>query len=308
MSALSPLGDLRAVLVTGKGGVGKTTVAASIARRLAALGRRVLVAEIASEEAAASPLADALGLERLTDEAAPVAPNLRASLITPTLGHQRFLRDVLPFKILADGAMRSAAIRRFLTAAPTFPEMGVLHRLFDLVGLTRGDGAFEHETIVVDLPATGHALALAQVPQAVLRVMSAGPVAKALEAGLALLNDPARTGAVIVTLPETLPVTEAIELANGMGEHGIPLSQVVVNRVPFDPFASGEREAARRLLAGRPPMLGSRTLERIDRSDAAVARLTGALSAPVSTLYDIWIDGPRLTEEMASLMAVDAAS
>ena len=59
-------------------------------------------------------------------------------------------------KILADAAMRSNAIRRFLAAAPTFPEMGVLYRLLDLVRAKRRDGSVEHETIIVDLPATGH--------------------------------------------------------------------------------------------------------------------------------------------------------
>src|SRR5205085_873127 len=130
-------------------------------------------------DAATSPLADALGLEKLTEEAVMVTDNLRAAALAPALGHQRFLRDVLPMKILADAAMRSAAIRRFLAAAPTFPEMGVLYRLLDLVRAKRRDGSVEHETIIVDLPATGHALALAQIPQSLLRVIPTGPIANA---------------------------------------------------------------------------------------------------------------------------------
>ncbi len=304
---LKSLLPLRAVLVTGKGGVGKTTVAASLARYLAASGRRVLACEIASEGAAASPLADALGIEALAEEPVEIGQNLKAASLAPVLGHQKFLRDVLPMKILADAAMRSAAIRRFLAAAPTFPEMGVLYRLLDLVRAKRRDGSVEHESIVVDLPATGHALALAQIPQSLLRVIPTGPIASAVREGLDLLMDPKQTGAVVVTLPETLPVTEAIELAAGVEQHQIPLAQVVLNRVPFDPFSPEERDVVRRLLAGRPPTLGERTVERIDRARVAHARLAESVRAPIDVLYDVWLDGPRLAEEMASLIAVEAS-
>ena len=305
---LAGLLRLRAVLVTGKGGVGKTTVAASLARYFAASGKRVLCTEIAAEGAATSPLADALGIEHLDDEPVEIAPNLRAATLAPSLGHQRFLRDVLPMKILADAAMRSAAIRRFLAAAPTFPEMGVLYRLLDLVRARRKDGEVLHESIIVDLPATGHALALAQIPQSLLRVIPTGPIANAVREGLSLLMDPGQTGALVVTLPETLPVTEALELVAGIHKHDIPLAQVIVNRVPFDPFEAEEREAVRRLLEGRPPTLGERTVERIDRARVAFERLSRELRVPIGVLHDVWLEGPRLSEEMASMMAVEVGT
>jgi anion-transporting ArsA/GET3 family ATPase len=295
------------VLVTGKGGVGKTTVSASLARFAAAQGKRVLAAEMAGEPGAASALGDALGVDKLEDQPVEIGPNLRALVLSPALGHQRFLRDVLPVRLLADAAMRSAAIRRFLAAAPTFPEMGVLYRLLDLVRAKRRDGSPEHEMIVVDLPATGHALALAQIPQSLLRVIPAGPIAAAVREGLSLLMDPQQTGAVVVTLPETLPVSEAIELVRGIQHHEIPLAQVIVNRVPFDPFTERERAIVRRVLEGRPPTLGERTMERIDRARGALDRLRSEVRVPILPLQDVWLDGPRLAEEMASLMTVEGA-
>ena len=298
---------LRAVLITGKGGVGKTTVAASLARFAAAQGKRVLATEMAGEPGGTSALADALGVERLGDQPVEIAQNLRALVLSPTLGHQKFLRDVLPMKLLADAAMRSSAVRRFFAAAPTFPEMGVLYRLLDLVRAKRRDGSDEHEMIIVDLPATGHALALAQIPQSLLRVIPTGPIAAAVREGLELLQDPQKTGSVVVTLPETLPVSEAIELVRGIDHHGIPLAEIFVNRVPFDPFDDDERAAIRRILAGRPAMLGARTLERIDRARSSLARLAGEVTVPIIPLQDVWLDGPRLTEEMASLMTVEGA-
>ncbi len=295
----------RAVLVTGKGGVGKTTVSAALARHFARQGMRVLAAEMAKEGDEASALGEALGAPRLGETPVTVDQNLQAMLLTPTVGHQKFLRDVLPMKLLADAAMKSGAIRRFLSAAPTFPEMGVLYRLLDLVRARRRDGAFEHEVIIVDLPATGHALALAQIPASLLRVIPTGPIADAVREGLAFLRDPERTGAVVVTLPETLPVSEALELVRGIHENEIPLASVVVNRVPFDPFTPEEREAVRRLLEDRPPTLGERTVERIDRARVAVARLGREVSVPITVLHDVWLEGPRLAEEVASLMQVD---
>ena len=303
---LKSLLSLRAALVTGKGGVGKTTVAASLARYAAQAGKRVLVAEIGTEDATTSALADVLGLDALGGEPVDVGPNLRAVALLPSLGHQRFLRDVLPVKFLADAAMKAGAIRRFLSAAPTFPEMGVLYRLLELVRMTRRDGGFEHELIVVDLPATGHALALAQIPASLLRIIPTGPIANAVREGLDLLEDTKRTGAVLVTLPETLPVSEAIELARGVREHRIPLAQIVVNRVPFDPFTPAEATQVRELVGRklRAPVLGARTLERIDRAAVALERLR-EVGVPVTTLQDVWFEGPRLAEQVASLMMLE---
>ena len=299
---------LRAVLVTGKGGVGKTTVTASLARFAASRGKRVLCAEMAGDPAASSALADALGVDHLDVEPVTVSENIKAVLLAPHLGHTKFLRDVLPMKLLADAAMRSAAIRRFLAAAPTFPEMGVLYRLLDLVRMKRRDGTDEHELIIVDLPATGHALALAQIPASLLRIIPSGPIAAAVREGLDLLTDKQRTGAIVVTLPETLPVSEALELVKGITQHDIPLAQVMVNRVPFDPFSEEERAAIRAILSGRGPTLGERTMERIDRARVSLARLQREVTVPIVALQDVWLDGPRLAEEMASLMGVESVA
>ena len=296
------------MLVTGKGGVGKTTVTASLARFAASRGKRVLCAEIAGDPAASSALADALGVDHLDIEPVTVSENIKAVLLAPHLGHTKFLRDVLPMKLLADAAMRSAAIRRFLAAAPTFPEMGVLYRLLDLVRMKRKDGSDEHELIIVDLPATGHALALAQIPASLLRIIPSGPIAAAVREGLDFLTDKQRTGAIVVTLPETLPVSEALELVKGITQHDIPLAQVMVNRVPFDPFSEAEREAVRAILSGRGPTLGERTMERIDRARVSLARLQREVTVPIVALQDIWLDGPRLAEEMASLMGVESVA
>ena len=78
--------------------------------------------------------------------------------------------------------------------------------------------------------------------------------------------------------------------------------------MPFDPFTDEEREAVRRLLSGCGPTLGERTMERIDRARVSLARLQREVTVPIVALQDVWLDGPRLAEEMASLMAVEGAA
>ncbi len=272
---LDALKNLRVVFVTGKGGVGKTTIAAAMARALAASGSRTLAVEVVEDEEKNekdAPLASMLGGSVRDGEPMLVDRNLHVAALSPSSGHKAFLRDTLPVKVLADAAMKSQAVRRFLHAAPTFPELGVLYRLLDLSRARRSDGARAYDHIVVDLPATGHALALVQVPSAVLRVVTGGAIGQAVRAGLELLCDPASTGAFVVTLPEPLPVSESLELAAGLEQHRVAVAGVILNRVPRDPFDDAELEAALALCAGKPT-LGGRTVQRIARARKARARL-----------------------------------
>jgi len=279
--------ERRAVLVTGKGGVGKTAIAAGLAHVAAASGKRTLVGEISYEPDATSPLARALGVEKTTSHPTRVAPNLRAMLLTPTDGHARFLRHTLHVGVLADAAMRSAVIRRFLLAAPMLPEMGILYRILDLVREKRSDGSPEHEVIIVDLPATGHTLGLAQIPKAILGVIRSGPIATAVREGLELLEDQKRTTTIVVTLPEALPVSEAVELVRGLRAHAIPLSGIVLNRMPSDPFEPSERHAIDSIVARAGPLLGARTLPRIDRAKAALARVKSEIGTVIACIGEL---------------------
>ena len=165
--------------------------------------------------------------------------------IMPSVGHRLFLRAALRMRMVVDAAMRSAALNRFLMAAPTFPEIGTLYHLVHILRMRK----FDH--LILDLPATGHALGLASLPKTVLKVLPSGLIGDAIREGLAAMTDPARGGAVVVTLPEHMPVTEALELSQGLTKLSIPLQAIVLNRMPDNPFSDEERRALAVHMQGR---------------------------------------------------------
>ncbi len=254
------------VLVTGKGGVGKTTVAAALARSAHAAGKRVLIAEVTSDTSTQSQLLGLFGHPEIKGED-PVRfeDRLHGVRITPSAGHRLFLAAALKVGVLVNAAMRSAALNRFLMAAPAFPEIGTLYHLVTLLRSKR----FDH--VVVDLPATGHALGLASLPKTVLSVVPSGLIGQAIQEGLDAMTDDARGCAVLVTLPEGMPVTESVELARGLEKLDISVRAMILNAMPPNPFTDDERAALRDHLAGRDTslLLGAREFRRLERALAA---------------------------------------
>lgn len=300
--AFLELAQRRLVIVTGKGGVGKTTVAAAIARTFASTGKRVLIAEIAAHEDTPSAISLALGVRPLSDEPQRIATDLWGCLLTPSMGHRRFLQDTLPIRLLADAAMKSQALRRFLMAAPGFSDMGVMYRMLDLMRRPHPEGGMQFEYCVIDSPATGHALALAQIPDLLTRVIPGGPILRAARDGIGLLTNPQLTATVVVTLAETLPVTEALELTRGLQKHRLPVAGVIVNRVPADPFSPGERAAIGRLLERGREVLGQRELQRIARAQTAITLLEQTHAQRFVTLPELDATAGELTRKLSELL------
>ena len=233
----------RVALITGKGGVGRTTVTAALARAAAAQGQRVLVTEIAEPEGDYTPLARLFGRDNLPVEPAKLEPGIDGCVLWYRRGHEHFFDRVIPVRAVVKAAMRSSALRKLLDSAPSFREMGVFNHMFHLAELRHDNGEFKYDLLVIDMPASGHTLGLTGLRRRLLELMPTGPIAQVLDDGRAYFVDPDVTAAYIVTLPETLPVTECLELIEGLGEHGTPIGGIIVNRVLEDPFTPEERAA-----------------------------------------------------------------
>lgn len=291
----------RCILVTGKGGVGRSCTTAAIARVAQRLGKPVLVAEIGDEGNDYSPLASHFQLARLPSEIAEVSPGVSAVTLLPRTGQELFLGSVFHTRALARAALGSETVRRLLNAGPSFREMGVFFQLLCALRARREGGAPLYELIVVDMPATGHTLSLTGLPDQLLKLVPRGPIADALHEGRSYLNDPRLSAAWVVTLPETLPISECLELIEGLAATGMPAGGVVLNRIPVDPFTAAEREALRAVLA-RHRLYGADGFARAELARRESERLRAGTTLPIIVLPELAVSHREIAVALADAL------
>ncbi|TNE44496.1 MAG: arsenic transporter [Deltaproteobacteria bacterium] len=278
----------RILLVTGKGGVGKTTVAASLARMAAATGKRTLALDMERDLNSPSHILKALGGPSSFDQDEPyqLTAHLSCARLSARAGHEIFLRDNIPFAWLATAAMRSKYLQRFLGAVPGFQEMGIMYRMLPYLRAKDRNGAFEYDLLVADLPATGHALALTSMPEPMLNVFDGGPMARAIREAQSYFNDPVQTGFVVVTLPEPLVVSETLELLDGLHDDEVKPAGLFVNNLPQYPWSSDEKDALDGILENVPPNLAGvwsyRHVERTHKARKMLGEKLKKYPSPVS--------------------------
>ena len=209
------------LLVTGKGGVGKSVVAAAAARRAATQGKRVLLLEF-EEVSRAAPL---FGRAGAPEEPEQVAPGLWLMGFDLMHSLRSFALDQLRLKPLVDLALRNDSVRGFFLAMPAIKSILFLYKLYQL----RRDGE-RFDLIVCDLPTSGFVAGLYGVPLMLGQIFRIGPLAETVREMADLLQRDGRAGLVLVTLAEEMPVVETIELAKDLEErHGRKVAAVVVN-------------------------------------------------------------------------------
>jgi Mrp family chromosome partitioning ATPase len=217
----------RLVVVAGKGGVGKTTVTASLARAAADLGRKVLVVDVEGRPGLAALLgSDAvLGYDDIELLRTPAGGSVWGRVIEPGAALTDYLHNA-GLKRLSKRLARSGVVDVVATAAPGIDDLLVLGKIKQI----ERSGAYD--LVVVDGPAAGHAVTFLQAPAGLADAVTAGPIASQAADVLAMLADPARCQVVLVTLPETTPVNELVETAYTLEDRvGVQLGPVVVNAV-----------------------------------------------------------------------------
>jgi anion-transporting ArsA/GET3 family ATPase len=234
---MSTLADKRFVLVTGKGGVGKTTVCAAEALALAAKGKRVLVAMCNAKER----LSVMLGVPPIGATVVPVAENVWAVNMQPDQAVAEYGSLVLHSRALYKTLFDNKYVRSFLRGVPGMQEWAMLGKAWWHTTEKAADGALKYDIVILDAPATGHGLDMLRVPKVILDVVPPGLLRRDAERAWALFQDPKTCAIVLVTLPEEMPTTETIELARALGEMGLPVGRVVVNGVLPPLFSRDER-------------------------------------------------------------------
>jgi len=251
-AAAPPLGARRLVFVLGKGGVGKSTVAASLGLLWSRRGLRTLLVEVGGQHRLSSLFQAG---EVADDRTVDLAPGLSARSIDVERATEEYLAGQLKVRPLVDLLTRSRAFHNFATAAPGLSEMVTLGKIWDLAVELR-DGRPVWERIVVDCPATGHGIALLQIAARVSEMAGQGPIHDQAARIHEVVTHPAATGVVVVARPEDLPVTEAVEAVATLRGDGFPVAAAVLNGVAPQRFLADDT-APLRAAAGAPGTAGA---------------------------------------------------
>src|SRR5918995_2719588 len=203
--------DKRLVLVTGKGGVGKTTVAAALGLAAARRGKRVVVCEVAEQ-----------------NRLAQLVPELTTVFVDPERAKEEWLRYQLKSRTLA-GVLGGSRLFQYLTAAaPGLSELVTIGKVWDLAQLERRTAGAVFDLTIVDAPPTGHGLAMLRAPATYASVARVGPISRQARIIDAFLRDRDSTGVLVVALPEEMPVNETVEFERSLREAlGIGVDTIV---------------------------------------------------------------------------------
>jgi anion-transporting ArsA/GET3 family ATPase len=305
--------DRRLLFVTGKGGTGKTTVAAGLAWLLASMGKRVLACEVdAKGDLAAAFEAHKVGFDPVQ---VPGGPSVMSMDTEASL--REYLKLQLRIPIIGRIGPLAAAFDFVATAAPGVREI-----------LTVGKLCYEvreraYDAIVVDAAATGHVLGHLTAPQAINDLVKVGLIRSQTDWMLDILNDSATTGVVVVTTPEEMPVLETIELLAQLDEQTeVDVAGIVVNRTLPELFGVRDEAVFAEIASARPGTLASPRFDGVfDAARHATARrrlaavhvatLRAALPDSMPVVFQPYLfsraEGLRATRQVAASLSGELA-
>lgn len=276
--------DRRLLIVTGKGGVGKSSVAAAMALRCAGNGLKTLLVELNAPERTPPLVGE--------DPAGPQIRQVRPGLWTVNIRPQDALREyvlmTLKYQAIYRAVFENRVVRTFIRLLPSVQELVMLGKVIYHLREKEPNGAPRFDRIVLDAPATGHALSLLSVPQVLLDTVPPGPLAHEAKVMRDILIDPAVTAAALVALPEEMPVVETLELNRALRQKtGIEPAAILLNRYVPARFTAEELSG---LAAAHAPMLplARAQVARSRRSEEALRRLEAATGRIVCPLPQLW--------------------
>jgi anion-transporting ArsA/GET3 family ATPase len=299
---MAELLDKRLLFVAGKGGVGRTTVSASLGLLAARQGKRTIVVEVANQERVSKSFSRAGAGYHETE----LAPNLYGISIDPDDALEEFLADQVGSKRIASLLFKNRIFEYFAAATPGMRELVTIGKVWELALLERrrrGDAPYD--LVILDGPPTGQGLGMLRTPQTFADVARVGPIRKKALMIDGFLRDSRQTGVVVVALPEEMPVNETVEFGGKLRKQmGYDPGLVVMNALLPERFSGEDAEAIESVNGGAGDPTVAAALRaalsehrRCRSQRAQLRRLKkGSTRAPVVTLPYLFDAEPGLDE------------
>jgi anion-transporting ArsA/GET3 family ATPase len=235
--------DKRLIFVTGKGGVGKSTVSAALGVAAARHGKRTIVCEVAQQER----MSYVFHREGVGYRETEIGEDLYAFSIDPQRALEEYLQMQIRIKPVYDLMFKNRIFTYFAAATPGLRELVTIGKVWELAQLDRRvKKGSKYDLVIVDAPATGHGLGLLRTPKTFGDIARVGPIKRQADTIYEFITDPQLTSVVAVAWPEEMPVNETIDLQRSLErEIGVPLDAIFMNGIYPQLFTDAEAEALR---------------------------------------------------------------
>jgi anion-transporting ArsA/GET3 family ATPase len=296
------------VIVTGKGGVGQTTVAVALGLRAAAEGKRTIVCEVAQQENASRMFEHAeVGFHEVEME-----ENLWSISIDPDESMREYVLLQLKVRAMRDMLFRSRIFNYLAAATPGLKELVTIGKIWELAQLDRKvKKGRKYDLVIVDAPATGHGVGFLQTPRTFASIARVGPIHSQAQQLDRFITDHDHTGTAIVALPEEMPVNESMALERDLrDEVGVAVDRVYLNGLYPERFKKEDAEKLAQLAEsengtnGATKAAARAALSEFNRAKSQrsqLNRLKRGVEAPVKTLPFLF--EPELDVEAARKLA-----
>ncbi|HWH33424.1 MAG TPA: ArsA-related P-loop ATPase [Egibacteraceae bacterium] len=310
----------RLLIVTGKGGVGKSTVAAALALAGVRTGRKTCLVEVESRQT----MSQLFATQPWDFTEREFRPGLWGLSVDPEASLAEYLDLFYGAGRLSKLVVGSSAVQFATTAAPGVKDVLLIGKVKEMEQRRTADGRFVYDLIVLDAPPTGRIVNFLRAPEAAGELVGVGPIRQQAQSVVDMLVDPRRTRLELVTLLEEMPVQETLEAVAHLAELGVTLGPVIANRVEPPRVDAAQRKALARASApaavakalagaglpggqdiGRALVgLGAAHAARLDLQAEMLARLDGELEQPVLQLPAIHADrfGPDELNHLADVV------